>query len=177
MPGATFLSGDLATLKTIEEDDLEFVRDGVNHPAVRKAVGQTMPTNGARERVYFEEMSDARDHLQLLITSNGERVGVIELESIDQENGVAEVAYWIDPDHRRHGYARDALYTLLDFAFDELRLHRVEASVYEFNVASLELLRSAGFEEEGVHREDAFVEGRYVDTHWFGILADEWREE
>lgn len=176
MPGATFLTGDLVTLKTVEAEDLEFVRDGVNHPAVRRPVGQSLPTNSVRERRYFEEMSESDETVQLLITGGGERVGVIELDSIDFENGTAEVAYWIDPDHRRQGYARDALQTVVGYAFDELRLHKVTASVYEFNVASFELLKGAGFTEEGVHREDAFVDGRYVDTHWFGVLESEWRD-
>ena len=176
MSGATFLTGDLVTLKTVEAEDLEFLRDGVNHPAVRRPVGQSLPTNGARERRYFDEMSESDELVQLLITSGDERVGVIELDAIDYENGTAEVAYWIDPEQRRQGYARDAVLTTVGYAFDELRLHKVTASVYEFNVASLELLKDVGFTEEGVHRDDAFVEGRYVDTHWFGVLDSEWRD-
>jgi len=177
MPGATFLTGDLVTLKTIEEEDVEFLRDGVNHPAVRGPVGQSTPTNGVLEEQHFEQASDDPDLVQLLITHNGERVGTIELDPVDWKNGVCEVGYWISPDHRRQGYAHDALDALLAYAFDELRMHKVCASVYEFNVASLELLRSAGFSEEGVLRENVYADGRYHDTHWFGLLESEYRAD
>jgi RimJ/RimL family protein N-acetyltransferase len=176
MPGATFLTGDLAALRTIEEEDLPFVRDGVNHPAVRQPIGQTMPTNLRDQTRRFEADSGDEDVLRLLITHQDVRVGLIQLDPIDHENGTGQVSYWIAPDHRRQGYARDALDILTGYAFDELRLHKLTARVYEFNDASLELLRSAGFSEEGVHREGAYVDGRYVDVHWLGLLEGEWRE-
>ena len=176
MPGAPFRPGDLVTLKTIEDEDVEFLRDGVNHPAVRGPVGQTTPTNGPAEQAAFEAESDDPDVVRLLITHDDERVGIIALDPIEWDHGVAEVGYWIAPEHRRQGYARDALDAVLAYAFDELRMHKVSASVYEFNVASDELLRSAGFSEEGVLRENVYADGRYHDTHWFGLLESEYRD-
>ena len=176
MPGATFLTGDLVTLRTIEEEDLPFVRDGVNHPAVRRPIGQKLPTNLDEGRRRFEGRGGDDDALRLLITHQDVRVGVIELDPIDREDGTAQVTYWIDPEHRRQGYARSALDALASYAFDDLRVHKLTARVYEFNDASLELLRGVGFVEEGVHREGAYVDGRYVDVHWLGLLEREWRD-
>ncbi|MFB6131740.1 MAG: GNAT family N-acetyltransferase [Salinigranum sp.] len=176
MPGA-FLTGDLVTLRTIEEEDLPFVRDGVNHPAVRRPIGQKLPTNLAQETREFEARNADGEGLRLLITHQDVRVGIIQLAPIDTENGTARVTYWIDPSHRRQGYARDALDAIAGYAFDELRVHKLTARVFAFNEASIELLRGAGFTEEGVHREESFVDGRYVDAHWLGLLEREWREE
>lgn len=174
MPGATFLTGDLIALRTIEEEDLPFVRDGINHPAVRRPAGQKFPTNLREQTRRFED--DRDDAFRLLITHQDVRVGFVELDPIDRGDGTAQVAYWIDPEHRRQGYARDALEALAGYAFDDLRIHKLTARVFEFNEASLELLRGLGFVEEGVHREGAFVDGRYVDVHWLGLLDREWRE-
>lgn len=183
MPHATFAEGDRVSLHPLEEADLEFVTEGVNHPRVRALVGQSFPTSLTRERRYFAEMNDRADAVQLLITAEGggesegehERVGVVELDPIDRETGVADLAIWIHPDRRRGGFAREALELVVDYAFSELRMHKVTANAYAANEASRTMLVSAGFVEEGVGREDSFFDGEYHDTHYYGILDREWK--
>jgi RimJ/RimL family protein N-acetyltransferase len=207
MPGAPFLVGDRVTLTTVESEDLPFLRDGVNHPEVRALVGQPFPTNLEQERSYWEDVTERRDALQVLVTvaadgegtADGEptdgdagsgsddgttatdgtartRIGVLELDPIDHETGVADLGLWIHPDHHRRGYAREAIDLLVGYAFDELRLHKVTANAYARNEASRQMLASLGFVEEGVGREDGFLDGDYHDTHYFGVLDREWRE-
>ena len=174
MPHATFAEGDRVSLHPLEEADLEFVTEGVNHPQVRGLVGQSVPTSLSRERRYFAEMNERTDAVQLLVTADDERVGVVELDPIDRETGVADLAVWIHPDRRRGGLAREAVALVVDYAFSELRLHKVTANAYAANDASRKLLDSLGFVEEGVGREDAFFDGAYHDTHYFGVLEHEW---
>jgi RimJ/RimL family protein N-acetyltransferase len=174
MPHATFLEGDRVSLHPIEEEDLEFVTEGVNHPQVRSLVGQSFPTPLARERRYYEEMNARTDAVQVLVTADGDRVGVVDLDPIDRETGVAELGVWIHPDRHRRGYAREAVELMVDYAFAELRVHKVTANAYADNEASRGMLESVGFVEEGVGREDAFFDGVYHDTHYFGVLEDEW---
>jgi RimJ/RimL family protein N-acetyltransferase len=174
MPHATFVEGDRVSLHPIEEDDLEFVTEGVNHPQVRPLVGQSFPTPLARERRYYEEMNQRTDAVQVLITADGDRVGVVELDPVDHETGVAELGVWIHPDRHRRGYAREAVELVVDYAFAELRVHKVTANAYAGNEASRGMLESVGFVEEGVGREDAFFDGAYHDTHYFGVLEGEW---
>ncbi|SDM43065.1 Protein N-acetyltransferase, RimJ/RimL family [Halogranum gelatinilyticum] len=181
MPGPAVLEGERITLNTVEEEDLELLRDGVNDPSVRVSAGQVLPSNGLQEREWFEETSTSKDVLQLLVVVDGEyddhddrRAGVIEFDPIDRETGTVDVAYWLRPAFRRNGYAREALELMVDYAFAQLRIHRVSAAVYDFNEASMRLLESIGFTAEGVQRENAYVDGRYCDTHYFGLLEDEW---
>jgi RimJ/RimL family protein N-acetyltransferase len=174
MPRATFVAGDRVSLHPLESEDLDFVTEGVNHPRVRALVGQSFPTNRATEERYFAEMNERSDAVQLLVTADGDRVGVVELDPIDRETGVADLAVWIHPDRRRGGFAREAVALVVDYAFAELRLHKVTADAYAGNDASRGLLQSVGFVEEGVGREDSFFNGAYHDTHYFGLLEDEW---
>lgn len=176
MTGGAFLTGDRVALRPVEPEDLSFVRDGVNHPRVRQAVGQPMPSNLPTEERWYEEANRNHDVIQLLIWADDERVGAIELDPIDREDGTAELAFWIHPDHQERGYAREAVGLVVDYAFAELRLHKVTANAFATNEASRHLLADLGFAEEGIGREDAYLDGRYVDTHYFGLLADEWRD-
>jgi len=52
---------------------------------------------------------------------------------------------------------------LIRFAFEELNLRKVSASILAFNEASLSLFRSLGFEEEGVRRQHVFTRGKFED--------------
>jgi RimJ/RimL family protein N-acetyltransferase len=200
MPGAPFLVGDRVTLTTVESEDLTFLRDGVNRPEVRALVGQPFPTNLEQERGYWQDVTERPDALQVLVTvaadateaddedtgdetgreGDGDpartRIGVLELDPVDHETGVADLGLWIHPDHHRRGYAREAIDLLVGYAFDELRLHKVTANAYARNEASRQMLTSLGFVEEGVGREDGFLDGDYHDTHYFGVLDREWRE-
>lgn len=175
MPGAVFLRGDRVTLRTVEENDLEFIRDGVNHPDVRSLVGQSFPTNIPQEEKFFDEANENDDVIQVLITAQNDRIGFMEFDPIDRETGTAELAFWVLPEYQREGYAREAAELMLEYAFNELRMHKVSANVYEFNEPSMEFLKDIGFTQEGVLRENAFVGGEYHDTYYFGILEREWR--
>lgn len=170
-----FIEGASVSLRPIEESDLGFVHAGVNHPAVRPFVGQSFPTSLARERRYFEETNETLDVIQLLIEADDEPVGVIEFDPIDRETGVAELAVWVHPDHQGQGYASEAVELMCGYAFDELRLHKVTANAYATNEASQALFEAVGFTREGVGREDAFFDGQYQDTVYFGLLEGEWR--
>lgn len=170
-----FLQGETVSLRPVEADDLAFIQAGVNHPAVRPFIGQSVPTSLAQEERYLEAHNERSDAIQLLVEADGERVGVVEFDPIDREAGVADLAIWIHPDHQGRGYAREAVALMCSYAFDELRLHKVTADAYATNEASRGLFESMGFTQEGVGREDAFFDGRYQDSVYYGLLEDEWR--
>lgn len=173
MPGS-FLVGEQVSLRPVEEDDLEFIRDGVNHPEVWKAVGgQAVPTNLEIERKFYDDGNRDDETIQLLITAEDDRVGMLELSPIDWVRGVAEIAYWVHPDYQGQGIATDALDTVVDYAFDELRLRKVIAEVFATNEASQHVVESAGFVEEGVLRSEEYVDGEPIDVLRYGRLATE----
>jgi RimJ/RimL family protein N-acetyltransferase len=63
---------------------------------------------------------------------------------------------------------------MLDFAFRELNLHRVQLTVFAYNTAALALYEKLGFTREGIHREALHREGQRYDMILFGILRREW---
>jgi RimJ/RimL family protein N-acetyltransferase len=169
VPGATFPEGDRVTLTTLDADDVGFVHEGVNHPRVRRRVGATLDA----EREHLEALSDRSDALAVLVVAGDERAGVVELDPIDRERGLADLAVWIHLRVQRSGYGREAVELVVAYGFDDLRLHKVSA--HDVNEASCRMLEAVGFTEEGVGREDAFFGGDYHDTRYYGLLARAWR--
>lgn len=114
-----------------------------------------------------------------LLVRRADRVllGGISLSNV--RRGVAETAslgYWIGERFARQGYMTDGLKLALAFAFDRLRLHRVEAACLPQNQASRRLLLKGGFREEGYAKEYLSIDGRWQDHLLFGLLAGEWAQ-
>lgn len=172
MPGPIFVRGDSVDLHTIEKDDVEFVQRNVNDPDVWGTLGLYRPKNREAEQRWFDAISgdDAGDHL--LICADGSPVGVVGLVP-DETPGSAELGYWVTPETWGNGYATEAVDLMAAYAFDHRRLHKVYATAYDHNAGSRRVLEKAGFVEEGVRREEVFVDGEYRDLIHYGLIEGE----
>jgi RimJ/RimL family protein N-acetyltransferase len=176
MPGPVFVDGDGVSLRTVEEEDVEFLQAQVNDPRIRRPIGRSRPLNGPQERTFFEDVVCDDETVHVLVVADTEPVGMVGLDPIDWGARRAELGYWVAPDAQGQGYGTEAVTLLVDYAFDQLGLHRIAARVFAFNDPSARLLERVGFTREGTHRDDVFVDGTYHDAHWYGVLEQEWRE-
>jgi RimJ/RimL family protein N-acetyltransferase len=176
MPGSVFLRGDRVVLRTVEEDDLAFLRDNVDDPRVRRPLTGTEPTNMETTREHFEEYISAEEDLTLALCVDGDIRGTITLFGVDQRAGTAEVAYWLTPEAHGRGLMTEAARLLVGYAFEELRLRRVRGRALATNEASKGVLRNCGMQREAVGREAGTVDGEYVDMIHFGVLREEWED-
>ena len=101
-------------------------------------------------------------------------LGGISLNNV--RRGVAHncsIGYWIGESHAHQGYMTEALGLLLPFAFDRLKLHRVEAACLPDNEPSKSLLLKVGFQSEGFARRYLRINGEWRDHVLFGMLASD----
>ncbi|MGN0977580.1 MAG: GNAT family N-acetyltransferase [Faecousia sp.] len=112
----------------------------------------------------------------LLIAPDGRIVGESVINEIDWELRCANFRVAIfHPEDRGKGLGTWAVETVRDFAFERLKLHRLELDVFSFNPQAEKTYLRAGFRREGVLR-DAIRDGdRYADDILMAILEDEWR--
>lgn len=85
------------------------------------------------------------------------------------------VGYEILRECQRQGYMREALAVVLDYGFNAMHLHRIQAETHPDNKASIGLATSMGFQFEGVHREQAYWGHRFHDLNCYSLLSREWR--
>ena len=173
-----FLSDGVLNLRPVRRDDLAQLADWRNTPEIRQRTREWKPLNDADQERWFERISgpDRRD-LMFVVEDAGTRqaVGVVGLCYWDPTNATAEVSFYIgEAAARGKGFARRALTLLLDWGFDAMRLERIWAESYAFNEASIGLLQSLAFKEEGRLRSHVFKQGRRWDAVMLGLLREEW---
>jgi RimJ/RimL family protein N-acetyltransferase len=108
---------------------------------------------------------------------DGDRlIGFIRVFDILWSHGTARLQLGIgDADDRRQGHGTVALNLILRYAFDELNLHRLSATTFEYNTAALNFLQRAGFAIEVRRRQAVNRDGRRWDVIMLGLLRDEWK--
>jgi [ribosomal protein S5]-alanine N-acetyltransferase len=100
-------------------------------------------------------------------------IGKIQLSNI--VHGVfksAFVGYSIDERHQGKGYMKEALSLMLDYAFEDLELHRIEASTLVDNIRSQKVLINCGFKELGINNDYLFINGGWRDHVTFYRIND-----
>ena len=104
-----------------------------------------------------------------------EPLGTIGLHEINRAAERAVAGYVLAREVRGKGLGRRALRLLCAFAFDELRLARVELTIEAENLASRSMAEAVGFREEGVLRSYMTIAGRRRDMLMYGLLPDDLR--
>jgi len=104
-------------------------------------------------------------------------VGYIELDGIVWSQGIGWVSIGIgDPAMRGKGIGSDALRLLLNFAFGELNLRRIQLTVFAYNVPAMRLYKKLGFQREGLFREFLMRDGQVYDMLLYVLLRREWND-
>ncbi len=139
--------------------------DGLSRAAYRRRL----------QRYAAEWRADLGYNFFLHGVTNGALLGGIGLSNV--RRGVAEtgsLGYWVGERFAHQGYMTEGLRLTLSFAFERLRLHRVEAACLPHNAPSRGLLGKSGFREEGYARAYLCIDGRWQDHVLFAMLREDW---
>ena len=173
--------GKLVYLRPAERTDVPLFARWLSDARTTRNLALRSPISVAAEERWFDELLEhhGRDrwHFAICRLSDDRAVGVIDLHEIDLTNGGAGLGIIIgDPADRGQGYGGDALDTLIDFGFEELRLERVWLDVNASNPHARRLYERVGFVHEATFRNGLFRGGRYEDVLRMAILRSEWAD-
>ena len=112
---------------------------------------------------------------QLFDKQSGESIGSCGFHSWNVMHRRAEIGYALSDDRwKRKGFMTEALDFVLDFGFQRLNLHRVEACIGPWNEASIALIQKFGFSYEGKMREHYFKNDIHEDSLLYALLQKEY---
>jgi len=98
------------------------------------------------------------------LIENGNLVGVISLQRIDNVNKSGQIGYWIGKKYWNMGLATESINLLINYAFRVLRLHKVYANVLATNRASIRVLEKNGLKKEGILRDSIYKYDKFFDV-------------
>ncbi|MEQ8673750.1 MAG: GNAT family protein [Aggregatilineales bacterium] len=174
---------DRLCLRRITVDDTSAWAVVFEHPDVTRFLvdfDTSISTRQAVEEIiqWADTIYEKRMGIRWAITLKADDafIGSCGFHLYSAHNRCAEIGYELHRDHWQQGIMTEALMSVLQFGFEFLKLHRIEANVTAGNLASAGLLRRFGFTMEGTWRDKVFADGKFHDLWQFSILENEMRQ-
>ena len=110
--------------------------------------------------------------------ASGEFLGAAGMSHIDEFSGTCTTGYWLGKTHHRKGYMYEAMVELIRFAFEDLKLRRLDIEADVDNAASNGLIKKLGFQYEGLRRQYRKNKstGKTPDCTQYGMLREDWEK-
>ncbi len=179
---ASIWQGKLVRLRSHEPGDWEnyWIWDQ-DSESERKDGPLSFPRSQERMKHWTQEEAVRKqegNNWHFLIENNeGKVVGRIGPHDCDPRVGYFQYGIAISKEHRRKGYASEAVLLLLRYFFQELRYQKVTVQVASFNEDSIGLHEHLGFQWEGRIRRAIFTKGQYFDELNYGLTVEEFEEK
>ena len=134
------------------------------------------PKTGSEFQLLLERCDSVSSSCFFICRNEDNRiVGSINLSQIFMGGfRSAYLGYYIGSRYSNRGYMTEAVELILKYAFQQLKLNRVEANIQPGNGPSISLVRRAGFKQEGFSRKYLKIDGRWRDHERWAILAEDW---
>lgn len=175
-----FLIGEKIYLKAAEENDAEIIALSENHPDARMNLYYAVPTSRDQhvERIKQRQKDNSTIFLTICKLENDKPIGSTALFRIDWIGrmaifyiAIAETENW------NRGFGKEATKLMVDYAFSQLNLNRIQLHVSTENPRAIDVYEKAGFIKEGTLRQAMFFDNRYIDFYVMGILKSDWENK
>lgn len=161
------------SIRDMSADDLENVLAWRNHPEIRRYMYTQHEITMAEHRAWFERNSqDHKKHL-LIFEVDGVAQGFVNITEL-AVHGIADWGFYVSPDASK-GTGRRLGELALEYAFRNLRLHKICGQALVFNERSVKFHYGLGFRQEGVLRDQHHDGENYHSVICFGLLNTEWQ--
>lgn len=105
-----------------------------------------------------------------LVSDPNKLIGAISYWRLIKEHYRAELGYLLHQDHQGKGIMSEAMIAVIDYGFNKLKLHSIEANINPDNQKSISLLERHGFVKEGHFRENYHFNGKFVDSAIYSLI-------
>lgn len=164
-----FLPADAETLFTLTDKNRMYLREWLTWLDKIESVKDTeVFIKNSYARAQGEKGADFG------IYHNGVLVGAIGFHMIDKINKKTTIGYWLDEKYQGKGIMTAAVKILINFAFKDLELNRVQINCAVGNNKSSALPKKLGFKIEGIARQTEWLYDHFIDWEEYSLLSEEW---
>ena len=172
------LKGERVCLRPLCEDDVESIYKGTKDEESMYMTGTRKPFTEEEVRDAYKRFMEDPDRRDFAVcTADGTIIGDAAIQEIDRENKKAVFRIALHSNQQfGKGYGTEAVLLLQEYAFEELKLNRLELQVFSHNPRGIRAYEKAGFKKEGVLRQALYLNGTYSDEFIMSILYGEYME-
>ncbi len=175
------IKGQLVSLRAVSKDDLPTLLNWRNMPEFRQYFREYRELNLSNQHQWFEKyvMNDASTIMFSIVLNDDTQtlIGVCGLCYINWVNRNADLSLYIGHENwyiDSAGYAEESCRLLLNYAFQEINLHKVWTEIYEFDRSKNNLYISLGLSQDGLLRDNYFHAGKWHNSRMMSILSTEY---
>jgi len=171
------LRGKLVYLRPFEKRDLESLHHAIHDEEIRYMTGTRNKSTMEQLYDYFERINsdDERRDFAICLCESDEIAGDLSIMDIDPFNHKAGFRIALhDRNHLNKGYGTEAVKLALQYAFEELKLNRLQLEVFSHNARGIRSYEKAGFKQEGVIRQSLYYNDQYSDEIIMGMLKEDY---
>jgi [ribosomal protein S5]-alanine N-acetyltransferase len=164
---------DGVVLRLVVPADAEPFAKLANDREVWRNLRDTFPHPYTLEHAqqFIAKQATGGDARMFVIEVDGALAGACGVHPLaDVYSRGAEVGYWVGRPFQGRGVMTKALCGLTDFAFDVMKLERLQAGVFDWNRPSMRVLEKAGYVREAVLRKSVFKDGQLIDSFLYAKL-------
>jgi ribosomal-protein-alanine N-acetyltransferase len=171
------LTSDRLVLRRLQAHDADAIFKLRSDPDVMRYVNRPLTQTKAEAMEWYQKVDRALENNEgimwcMALKENvAKKIGNIGLWRIEKENYRAEIGYMTDPEYQGRNLTTEAITIVIDYGFNKLKLHSMEARIDPLNIASAAVLKKTGFILEGTSKEDCFYNGRFADTGIYSIIS------
>lgn len=171
---------DRARMRPLELDDAEplYALAIANRDRLRPWFPWMTDTMQVTDTRAFVELSVARpaknDGGEYALLVNDQLAGILGYHSINWTHRRTALGYWLDHRHEGHGLITRGVRCLLDQAFHDWKLHRIEITADVTNTRSRAVPQRLGFTFEGIRKDYMLRHGHFHDEAVYVMLAPDW---
>lgn len=151
-----------------------------NDPEVTRTLAIGARATDVRAEEVFIEKTNASAHdvlFGIVVRETDQLIGSTGLDQIDFQNQNAIFGMMIGEKRAwGKGYGTEVTALVMQYAFGELHLNRVQLQVFEYNLRAMRVCEKVGFRREGVLRQEHVYDSRFWDTVVMAILREEWEK-
>lgn len=168
---------DRLLIRPIIDEDYDSVFQGLSDPDVIKYYGVSYDSYEATkdQMDWYAKIKSEKTGIWWALVDRKDQsfVGAIGFNDWEQQHRKAEFGLWLLPAYWKQGYIQEATPKVFQYAFEEMKLHRIEAFVESENKASQTALTRLGFQHEGCMRDAEFKNGRFISIEVFAFFEEE----
>lgn len=167
-------------LRQTTYDDLEDYFEYISDEEVQKYIPEECiprTLEQTREEIqYSQDLFKYRRSVYwgIALKKNNKLIGSVGFNYWNRDHARAEISYDLSKKYWSKGVMTKCSKAVIGFAFTQMQLHRIEATVTPTNQGSLRILRKHGFKREGLLREQKLLHGKFYDAVILSLLQKEY---